>query len=134
MITVKTNIKSPLEKVWNAYTTPQDIIQWNHASEEWHCPSVNLQLHEGGTFCYRMEAKDGSVGFDFEGKFTRVVNLKLIEYAMGNRNARVVFDEQKNRVEVTVTFDSDGTVSEEMQRAGWQAILDNFRCHVLSKL
>ena len=133
MITVKTTVDSTLYGVWKAYTSPNDIQQWNFASDEWHCPSAVNELREGGAFCYRMEAKDGSMGFDFEGVFTRVSPTERLEYAMGDRNAIVVFEKSVGGIEVSVSFDSDGAAPEDMQRAGWQAILENFRRHVESQ-
>jgi len=132
MITVETTIARPLDLVWKAYTSPEHITQWNFASDDWHCPSATVDLREGGAFFSRMEARDGSSGFDFEGVFTRLVEGELIEYSMGERQARVQFEDSESGVGVRVSFDSDGAAPEDMQRAGWQAILDNFRRHVES--
>lgn len=128
-ITVETRVAAPIETVWQAYTTPADIQQWNFASADWHTPSARVDLRVGGTFCSRMEARDGSMGFDFEGTYTRIEPLHLIEYAFGERQARVEFITGDNNVTVRVTFDSEPTHSEEQQRQGWQAILDNFARH-----
>ena len=133
-IVVSTHVAAPLRDVWLAYTTPEDIKRWNAASPEWHTTAAEVDLRPGGRFSSRMEAKDGSFGFDFAGQYTRVVDHALIEYAFGDRTGRVEFAEAPGGVLVTVTFDSEPTHSEEQQREGWQAILDNFARHVQGKL
>jgi len=133
-ITVSTVVAAPLKKVWRAYTTPEDIKQWNTASPDWHTTTSSVDLRPGGKFSSRMEAKDGSFGFDFAGEYTKVVPCQLIEYAFGDRAGLVEFNEGTDGVKVTVTFDGEQTHSEEQQRAGWQAILDNFSRHVVAKL
>ncbi|MET3613779.1 uncharacterized protein YndB with AHSA1/START domain [Rhizobium aquaticum] len=132
-ITVETKVAADIATVWHAYTTPEDIVAWNAASDDWHTTRATVELHEGGLFSSRMEAKDGSQGFDFAGTYTRIVPYAVIEYAFGERKARVDFVEDADGVTVTVAFDSDGQFPEDMQRAGWQAILDNFKWHVESK-
>ncbi len=132
-ITVATTIAAPIAEVWRAYTTPEDIVAWNAASADWHTTAATVDLRVGGKFSSRMEAKDGSMGFDFAGEYTAIVPERRIEYAFGDRNARVEFAEGPQGVTVTVTFDAESTHSEEQQRAGWQAILDNFARHVLAK-
>ncbi|MBS0467216.1 MAG: SRPBCC family protein [Proteobacteria bacterium] len=132
-ITVSTTIAAPLATVWAAYTTPQDIVAWNTASADWHTTSATVDLRAGGHFSSRMEAKDGSMGFDFAGVYTQVVLQRLIEYSFGDRRGRVEFDEGPEGVAVTVTFDAETTHPEAQQRAGWQAILDSFRSHVESR-
>lgn len=129
-ITVSTTAAAPLAEVWRAYTTPADICRWNAASPDWHTPRASVDLRPGGRFCSRMEAKDGSFGFDFEGTYTRVEPLRCIEYEFGGRHARVDFAESPAGVTVTVTFDAETTHSEDQQRGGWQAILDSFARHV----
>lgn len=129
-ISVETLVAAPVEKVWRAYTTPDDIKQWNAASDDWHTPFATVDLREGGAFCSRMEAKDGSMGFDFAGTYTKIVPHQLIEYAFGDRSAQVEFADGANCVTVRVTFDSESTYSIEQQRQGWQAILDRFARHV----
>lgn len=129
-ITVQTTIQAPLAAVWAAYITPEDIIQWNAASADWHTTSATVDLQVGGKFCSRMEAKDGSFGFDFEGIYTAIEPLQRIEYSFGDRQACVDFSEQAQGVTVQVAFDAEDTFSEEQQRGGWQAILDNFKRHV----
>lgn len=129
-ITVETNVHAPIEKVWHAYTTPSDIVQWNAASDDWHTVSASVDLRVGGTFSSRMEAKDGSFGFDFAGTYTNVIPNRLIEYAFGDRAAKVEFDERSGVVRVIVSFDAESTHSIEQQQAGWQAIINNFARHV----
>jgi uncharacterized protein YndB with AHSA1/START domain len=129
-ITVETNVHAPIEKVWQAYTTPDDIIQWNAASDDWHTTRSSVDLRAGGAFSSRMEAKDGSVGFDFAGTYTNVVPNQLIEYSFGERKARVEFIERPEGVSVCVSFDGEPSHSLEQQQAGWQAILNNFARHV----
>jgi uncharacterized protein YndB with AHSA1/START domain len=132
-ITVSTTVRAPLAQVWRAYTTPADIVQWNAASDDWHTPRATVDLRVGGKFCSRMEAKDGSMGFDFEGTYTQVIPEKLLEYAFGDRKAQAAFSDSPQGVTVTVTFDAETTHSEEMQRGGWQSILNRFKQHVEAK-
>ena len=128
-INVETTVAAPIEQVWRAYTTPADIKQWNAASDDWHTTAASVDLREGGAFSSRMEAKDGSMGFDFAGTYTKIVPNKLIEYAFGDRAAQVEFSPGPKGVLVRVTFDAEETHSVEQQRAGWQAILDRFARH-----
>jgi len=128
-ITVDTTVRAPLASVWNAYTSPDDIVQWNAASDDWHTTRAIVDLRPGGKFCSRMEARDGSAGFDFEGTYTTVVPNSLIEYTFGGRRARVEFSEGPDGVSVMVSFDSEETHTIEQQRVGWQAILDRFKAH-----
>ncbi len=132
-ITVETSVKASIDKVWAAYTTPDDIKQWNTASDDWHTTSASVDLREGGAFSSRMEAKDGSFGFDFAGTYTKIVKNALIEYAFGDRVGLVTFVHGENGVTVSVTFDAENTHPEEQQRQGWQAILNNFAKHVEAK-
>ena len=129
-ITVEALVKAPVGKVWSAYTTPEDIKQWNTASPDWHTTSAAVDLRVGGAFTSRMEAKDGSFGFDFAGTYTKVVPNELIEYAFGDRIGVVEFKSSAQGVTVRVTFDAEDQHSTEQQRQGWQAILDNFARHV----
>lgn len=133
-IVVSTLVEAPLQEVWRAYTTPDDIKAWNAASPDWHTTASTVDLRPGGKFSSRMEAKDGSFGFDFAGEYTRVVPHELIEYSLGDRVSLVEFVKNPDGVMVTVTFDSEPSHSEEQQREGWQAILDNFARHVKGKL
>jgi uncharacterized protein YndB with AHSA1/START domain len=132
-ITVESTIAAPIEKVWRAYTTPEDIKQWNAASDDWHTTAATVDLRNGGAFSSRMEAKDGSMGFDFAGTYTKVEPHKLIEYRFGDRSGRVEFISSGQDVVVRVTFDAETEHSLEQQRFGWQAILDNFTRHVEAK-
>ena len=132
-ITVERTINAPLAEVWRAYNTPADIMQWNSASDDWHTTDSTVDLRPGGQFSSRMEARDGSTGFDFAGTYSDVIEYELIEYKLGeDRQVRVEFDEGAGGVTVRVSFDAESTHSEEDQRAGWQAILDNFARHVES--
>jgi uncharacterized protein YndB with AHSA1/START domain len=129
-ITVETLVNAPIAKVWSAYTTPEDIKQWNAASDDWHTTAATVDLREGGAFTSRMEAKDGSFGFDFSGIYTKLVPQQLIEYSFGERAGVVEFIPTEQGVTVRVTFDAESTHSIDEQRDGWQAILNNFAKHV----
>lgn len=129
-ISVQTKLKAPVAKVWKTYTTPSDIMQWNAASDDWHTTAASVDLREGGAFTSRMEAKDGSFGFDFAGTYTKVVSNKLIEYTFGERMGTVEFVEDKDGVTVRVTFDAESEHPIDQQRQGWQAILNSFKRHV----
>ena len=129
-ITVEKTIAAPIDEVWRAYSTPEDIKQWNAASEDWHTTTSSVDLRAGGAFSSRMEAKDGTHGFDFAGTYTKVVPNELIEYTFGDREARVDFTEVPDGTHLKVTFDAEDSNPAEMQRQGWQAILDNFARHV----
>lgn len=132
-ITVQTTVKAPIDTVWQAYVTPADILQWNTASEDWHTTQSTVDLRVGGTFSSRMEAKDGSFGFDFAGVYTKIIPHELIEYAFGERSGTVQFAASPEGVTVSVTFDAESEHPEEQQRQGWQTILNNFAKHVESK-
>jgi uncharacterized protein YndB with AHSA1/START domain len=130
MITVQTTIAAPVERVWDAYTTPDDIMRWNSASDDWHTPAATVDLREGGAFTSRMEARDGSMGFDFAGTYTKIETHRLIEYEFGDRHAKVEFTPDRKGVRVSVTFEAETELPIEQQHAGWQSILDNFKRHV----
>lgn len=132
-IEVATIVKARIDAVWRAYTNPDDIVQWNAASDDWHTPRATVDLRPGGRFCWRMESRDGRFGFDFEGTYTAVVPHRHLAYDFGDRKATVDFVEAGDGVRVTVSFDSEQTHSIEQQREGWQAILDRFQRHVESK-
>ena len=132
-ITVEATVAAPVSDVWRAYTTPEDIKQWNAASPDWHTTAASVDLREGGAFSSRMEARDGSMGFDFAGTYTRIVPNQLIEYAFGDRSAKVEFIEQDKGVLVRVSFDRENEFPPEQQRQGWQAILDSFARHVQAR-
>jgi uncharacterized protein YndB with AHSA1/START domain len=127
-ITVQTTVRAPLEKVWKYWTSPEHVKNWNNASDDWHTPSAKNDLREGGEFTYRMEAKDGSMGFDFGGVYESVKEHKFISYKIGDgRAVTVSFDNSGSETIVTETFDAEQVNSEDLQRSGWQAILDNFK-------
>ena len=129
-ISVETMVAAPLQRVWTAYTTPDDILQWNAASDDWHTTAATVDLREGGVFSSRMEARDGSMGFDFAGTYTKVVPHQRLEYEFGDRTAQVEFVPGPDGVLVRVGFDAETIYTEEQQRSGWQAILDRFKAHV----
>jgi len=129
-ISVETSVAASIDRVWSAYITPDDIMQWNSASEDWHTTKSVVDLRVGGVFSSRMEAKDGSAGFDFAGTYTKILPMKLIGYTFGDRDGVVEFIPEQRSVKIRVTFDAEAENSVEMQRAGWQAILDNFARHV----
>lgn len=132
-ITIEAIVRAPVDVVWRAWTTPEDIKQWNAASDDWHTPNAAVDLRVGGTFSSRMEAKDGSMGFDFAGTYTTVLEEQLIECSFGDRVLRVEFLSGPNGVTVRETFDAESTHSIEQQRDGWQAILDRFARYVERK-
>ncbi len=135
-ITVETVIDAPVEKVWACYIEPTHIIAWNNASPDWHTPKAENDLRVGGRFLSRMEAIDGSAGFDFTGTYTEVVPLSSIAYTMDGDDARGVtaaFSEEGQSTRVTVTFEVELENPVEMQRGGWQSILDSFKEHVESE-
>ena len=130
VITVQQVVHAPLEKVWNCWTRPEHITQWNHASPEWHSPRAENDLQAGGRFNFRMEARDGSMGFDFGGTYDAVTPQKQIAYTIADgRKVTVQFEPDGNGIRVTEQFEAEGTHSLEMQQAGWQAILDNFKAY-----
>ena len=127
-ITVETTVNAPVEKVWKTWNEPQHIKNWCAASEDWHAPKAENDLRTGGTFSTRMEAKDGSFGFDFGGVYDNVKKNELIEYTMGDgRKVQVTFSPSGNQTKIVETFEAESTNPVEMQRGGWQAILDNFK-------
>lgn len=132
-ITVNTVVNAPIQKVWSAYTNPEDIKKWNAASDDWHTTEALVDLRVGGSFKSRMEAKDGSFGFDFAGTYTKIIPHKLIEYSFGDRVCVVEFLSTESSTQIQVTFDAETQNSTQQQRQGWQAILDNFAKHVMAK-
>ena len=127
-IHIQTTIQAPVEKAWESYTTPKHIEQWNQASDDWHTPHAENDLRVGGKFLSRMEAKDGSMGFDFEGVYDAVEIHKHIAYSMPDgRQVEIHFNPKGSTTEILIDFDPENENSLEMQRAGWQAILDNFK-------
>jgi uncharacterized protein YndB with AHSA1/START domain len=129
-ITVSTVVRAPLAEVWRAYITPDDIKVWNAASSDWHTTQAEVDLRVGGKFCSRMEAKDGSFGFDFTGEYTKLIPQQLIEYIFDERNVSVNFTESSDGILVKVSFDPESIHPEEQQRQGWQSILNNFAKYV----
>ena len=132
-ITVEARIAAPIAQIWRAWNTPDDIKQWNAASDDWHTTQAAVDLRVGGTFSSRMEAKDGSMGFDFAGTYTKIVEHQLIESSFGGRKLVVEFVPAADGVTVRETFDAESTHSLEQQRQGWQTILNNFKKHVEAK-
>ena len=131
MITVQTTINASIEKVWEFWTLPEHITKWAFASPDWHSPYAENDLTEGGKFTTTMAAKDGSVSFDFWGEYTLIKQNEAIQYTMGDgRKAEITFKQTSNGVEIIQSFDPETQNPEEMQRGGWQAILDNFKSYV----
>jgi len=128
-ITIETIIQAPLEKVWEFWTTPHHIMQWNNASDDWYTPRVENDLKVGGKFLYRMQASSGSTGFDFVGTYDEIETNSLIAYTLGDgRKVKITFGKNKdNETKVVETFEAEGLNSIDLQRQGWQAILDNFK-------
>lgn len=130
-ITIESSIHAPIEKVWKYWTSPEHITKWNNASDDWHTPHAENDLRVGGKFLSRMEAKDGSFGFDFEGVYDEVIIHEKIAYSMSDgRTVDTTFIKQGDQTKVVSTFDAENQNSLEMQRGGWQAILDNFKKYV----
>lgn len=127
-ITVENTVNAPVEKVWEFWTGPEHITKWSNASDDWHTPFAENDLRTGGKFMSRMEAKDGSFGFDFGGVYDDVVTHERIAYTMGDgRKVAIAFSSNGNETKVTETFEPENQNPLEMQQAGWQAILDNFK-------
>lgn len=126
-ITIKATILADKQKVWNCYTQPEHITQWNFADPGWHCPRATNDLKVGGRYVARMEAKDGSFGFDFVAVYKEINEGENFTYEFGGRRATVEFKETNGQTEVTITFDPENENSIELQRQGWQAILNNFK-------
>ncbi len=130
-ITIHTSLNASLQEVWRCFTTPADVEQWNTASEDWHTTAASNELHIGGKFNYRMEAKDGSFGFDFWGIYDSIVEFKQLDYTLGDgRKVSVGFEFTGIETILTETFETENENPVEMQQFGWQAILDNFKKHV----
>ena len=133
-IIVETIVNAPIEKVWLTYNSPEHIVKWNAASEDWHTTSSSVDLRVGGKFSSRMEAKDGSFGFDFGGIYDTVKTNEQIAYTLGdNRTVDIRFTSNGNTTKVVETFDAETQNPIEMQRGGWQAILDNFKAYTEAK-
>lgn len=126
-ITIKATVSADKHKTWDYYTKPEHITKWNFADPSWHCPTATNDLKVGGRYVARMEAKDGSFGFDFEAVYREINPKESFTYEFGGRLATVEFKEVCGQTELTVTFDSETENSVDLQRQGWQAILDNFK-------
>jgi uncharacterized protein YndB with AHSA1/START domain len=127
-ITVETTVHASLTNVWECWTTPEHIMQWNNASDDWHTTKAENDLRNGGHFSSRMEAKDGSFGFDFGGTYDEVVVNELIAYTLGDgRKVKVTFENHETETKIVETFEAENENPIDMQRFGWQAILDNFK-------
>jgi len=127
-ITVETTVRTPVEKVWEYWTEPQHITKWSFASDDWHAPNAENDVRVGGKFLTRMEAKDGSFGFDFGGVYDEVRINEFIAYTLGDgRKVTITFISQENGTKIIETFEAETTNSIEMQKAGWQAFMDNFK-------
>lgn len=130
-ISVETNIDADIEKVWEFWTEPDHIVKWNNASDEWHTPDAKNSLEEGGKFIYRMEAKDGSAGFDFIGVYKGIKDKEMIDYDLEDgRNVIVYFEKSDGKVKVKEDFEPEEINPKDMQKEGWQAILNNFKKYV----
>lgn len=133
-IEVSTYVDAPIDLVWTCWTSADEIINWNFASPEWHSPSAQIDLIEGGTFNYRMEARDGSMGFDFTGIFTQIIDESLIKFKVDDdREVEVQFSFENGVTKVSEIFEAEDESSAEQQKRGWQAILNNFAQYVESK-
>jgi len=127
-ITIETIVKASVAKVWDYWTKPEHLIKWNQASDDWHTTHVENDLREGGKFSSRMEAKDGGFGFDFGGVYDVIRENEYIEYTLGDgREVKITFAANGTETKIVETFDAEISNSIEMQRNGWQAILDNFK-------
>jgi uncharacterized protein YndB with AHSA1/START domain len=133
-ITVSIEVEAPIEKVWKFWSGPEHIIKWNSASDDWHTPKAENDLRVGGKFSSRMEAKDGSMGFDFGGTYDQVKINECIEYTMEDgRKARINFNSEGNRTKIIESFEAETINSIELQKGGWQAILNNFKNYAETK-
>ena len=133
-IAIETIVNADINTVWAAWNSPEDIKKWNAASDDWHTTESSVDLRVGGRFSSRMEAKDGSMGFDFKGTYSKIVENELVEYTLEDeRTASVAFEKVEDGVKVTESFEAESENDPEMQRLGWQNILDNFARYVEAK-
>ena len=133
LITIRTRVSAPIEKCWKYFTEPKHIKNWNNASDDWHTTAASIELRVGGKFSSRMEAKDGSFGFDFEGVYTKIVENETIEYVMADgRMVSTSFNKTPDGIMIKTDFEPESENPIELQRDGWQAILDNFGKYVES--
>ncbi len=129
-ITVEAIIEAPMETVWNFWTKPEHVMHWNFASKDWHCPKATSDFNIGGEFHYIMAAKDGSVEFDFCGTFTKIIDQSFIEiYLEDGRELNIQFESEGSSTKIIETFEPEEVNSMELQKQGWQAILDNFKTY-----
>lgn len=127
-IKISTTVNAPIEKVWKFWTEPDHIKQWNSASPDWHTPHAENDLRKNGVFNFRMEAKDKSFGFDFSGKYDKIIDFREIVYTLGDqRKVEIIFLEKGEKTQINETFEAESENSIDMQRQGWQTILDNFK-------
>jgi len=127
-ITINTVIVADIQKVWDYYNSPEHITKWNHASDDWHCPKAENDMKIGGTYLARMEAKDGSFGFDFKAIYDEIIPMAKVAYTLEDeRKVVTIFEKQGEQTKVTTVFDAEGMNPIDMQKAGWQAILNNFK-------
>lgn len=130
VLTIEAVINAPVEKVWDYWTKPEHITKWNSASDDWHTPTATNDLRVGGKFTSRMEAKDGSMGFDFWGIYDKIITNEYIEYTLGDeRKVKVNFSGSGNETKVVSSFEAESQNSLELQQGGWQAILNNFKSY-----
>ncbi|MCX8104838.1 MAG: SRPBCC domain-containing protein [Ignavibacterium album] len=130
-IKVEATIKASVKKVWEYFTKPEHIVNWNFASDDWYCPKAVNELKPDSKFSWRMESKDGSAGFDFEGIYNEVQEYKKIKYTLGdNREVEIIFNSEDNSTYISETFDAENFHTHELQKTGWQAILNNFKKYV----
>jgi uncharacterized protein YndB with AHSA1/START domain len=130
-VRVETLVNAPIGPVWEKWTQPEHITKWNHANEDWHCPAATNELREGGSFSWRMEAKDGSSGFDYAGRYDKVVEHNEINYTLDDgRHVWLKFEDLGSKTQITEVFEVEDENTSEMQKQGWQAILDNFKSYV----
>jgi uncharacterized protein YndB with AHSA1/START domain len=132
-IIVEVTVEASVEKVWDAYTNPSHIINWNFADPSWHCPHATNELQIGGKYVARMEAIDGSFGFDFEAVYTEILSLESFTYEFGERVVKVDFQKNNDSTSVKITFDPETENPVELQKAGWQSILNNFKKYTETK-
>jgi uncharacterized protein YndB with AHSA1/START domain len=133
-ISIMAEVRAPIARVWECWTKPEHITRWNFAADSWHCPSAVNDLKPGGEFSWRMEARDGSMGFDYKGKYTEVIKPEHIAFKLDDgRKVDVAFLQQEDHVLVVETFEPENENEIELQRQGWQMILNNFKFYVESK-
>ncbi len=131
LITVESTIEAPIDMVWDFWTKPEHVMHWNFASNDWHCPNANSDFNVGGEFHYIMAAKDGSVEFDFCGTFTKIIDKTFIEiFLEDGRELNIQFESEGNTTKIIETFEPEEVNSIELQKQGWQAILNNFKLYV----